>query len=370
MEHGLSSNCRRTIRQSLSYLNNHLSLDATLLVRQLGDRFNIEYVSGTASGLYEGLSGTWEGSLFSFVVEGRAPAITPDVLSIPLANVPFLPHYRLRSFASIAIDDPSGGLYGVLCGLSSAPLGPDTSGYQSLLEFSSEQIKFVLASELFVLEQAAHIDVLTEQAYGDHMTGLLNRNGWERAISAAMDNHRQEQGFISVFVIDIDELKALNDSDGHARGDQVITQVANELNRLFSMACVDDDFQGDYDLYSNCLAQVDRNIQSASINAKGDDEIVFSSEKVIVARTGGDEFSALITSVDDEEAAQIAELVMTELDDTGMPVSVGYACCRVAAKLPEAIRSADHAMYIEKKRRKREQRQRQASGKLNVVPGS
>lgn len=369
MEHGLSSNCRTTIRQSLSYLKNNLSVDAVLLVRQLSNQFHIEFVSGTATGLYEGLSGTWEGSIFDFVVEGRAPTIAPDVLSIPLANVPFLPNYRLRSFASTVIDDPSGGLYGMLCGISSSPIATDTSASQTLLEFCAEQIKFVLASELFVLEQSAHIDVLAEQAYSDQMTGLINRNGWDRVISAAMDNQRQGQGFVSIFVIDLDDLKTLNDSDGHASGDRVILQVASELIRLFSIACSSDDSQGDNTIFAAHLAQADKSIQYTSIKSPFyDDGLELNNNKVVVARTGGDEFCAMMIGIDDEFAALVADSVMKELDDVGMPVSVGYACCRQPSKLQETIRSADHAMYAEKKRRKNEQRR--TTGILNVLPHS
>ncbi len=369
MEHGLSSNCRTTIRQSLSYLKNNLSVDAVLLVRQLSNQYHIEYVSGTAAGLYEGLSGTWEGSIFDSVVKGRAPAIAPDVLSIPLANVPFLPNYRLRSFASIVIDDPGGGLYGILCGISSSPLSSDTCANQTLLGFCAEQIKFVLASELFVLDQSAHIDVLAEQAYSDQMTGLLNRNGWDRVISAAMDNQRQGQGqgFVSIFVIDLDDLKSLNDSDGHASGDRVISQIASELIRLFSLARSSEDSSADNIVFAAHLAQADKSIQYASIKSPvNDDALELNNNKVVVARTGGDEFSAMMIGVDDEIATVVADSVMKELDDLGLPVSVGYACCRQASKLQEAIRSADHAMYIEKKRRKREQRR--AMGILNVLP--
>lgn len=66
---------------------------------------------------------------------------------------------------------------------------------------------------------------LKEQASRDPLTGLLNRRGFLTALSKYIDN---AQAF-SLFYIDIDGFKRVNDSLGHSIGDKVLVEVAERL---------------------------------------------------------------------------------------------------------------------------------------------
>lgn len=70
---------------------------------------------------------------------------------------------------------------------------------------------------------------LAHAADHDALTGLHNRVGLEERIRAAGDAWRREASVSAVAFVDIDHLKAVNDSLGHAAGDRLITATAERL---------------------------------------------------------------------------------------------------------------------------------------------
>ena len=75
------------------------------------------------------------------------------------------------------------------------------------------------------------VEDLSRVAETDTLTGLYNRTGMEAMVAKT----RAEAGGQSVFVmlVDIDDLKRINDTLGHAAGDQAIREVALQLKRHF-----------------------------------------------------------------------------------------------------------------------------------------
>jgi diguanylate cyclase (GGDEF)-like protein len=85
---------------------------------------------------------------------------------------------------------------------------------------------------------------LKKLAYKDHLTGLLNRRGFEESImpaisqfSSGLEKLPERKGFIvksiSLILIDIDNFKDLNDKYGHPGGDEVLKHLATLLRVNF-----------------------------------------------------------------------------------------------------------------------------------------
>jgi diguanylate cyclase (GGDEF)-like protein len=68
-----------------------------------------------------------------------------------------------------------------------------------------------------------------EQALRDPATGLLNRRGLDEQLGAAIARAARDERALQVCMIDIDNLKPINDRLGHAAGDAAIAAVADEL---------------------------------------------------------------------------------------------------------------------------------------------
>ncbi|MDG9924315.1 MULTISPECIES: EAL domain-containing protein [unclassified Pseudomonas] len=162
---------------------------------------------------------------------------------------------------------------------------------------------------------------LESQAVTDALTGLYNRRGFHQALDTALSRVDRSGKRMAVLYLDLDGFKRINDSLGHDAGDQILRKVAEQLK--------------------HCLRPYD-----------------------IVARMGGDEFTALLDTLDHpEDAARVAEKLIElisvrhQLDgvEVTLGASIGIACFPECGQTVDGLlRSADMAMY-EAKRAGRQQ---------------
>lgn len=161
---------------------------------------------------------------------------------------------------------------------------------------------------------------LEYKALHDEMTQLPNRVLFiERLTHAFLESKHDHDRMFAVLFLDLDRFKLINDSLGHAVGDQLLIAVSKRLQR--------------------CLRQQDT-----------------------VARFGGDEFAILLDVVEDEaEAIQIAQRILNALKTTialdqheaYTSASIGIAVSSLDCQTPEELlQNADTAMYRAKKQGK------------------
>jgi diguanylate cyclase (GGDEF)-like protein len=163
---------------------------------------------------------------------------------------------------------------------------------------------------------------LAELATHDMLTGLINRRHLMTELAQALQRAQRRGWVVALMFIDLDGFKEINDTLGHAAGDQVLKEVA---------------------------ARVGRHVRKEDA----------------MARLGGDEFVILLSDVNTQEgAARVAEAALDELrqiaEIDGYPVrisaSIGISSVRGANgvdALPEALlNQADHAMYQAKQQGK------------------
>src|SRR5581483_10135391 len=72
-------------------------------------------------------------------------------------------------------------------------------------------------------------DVLRHQAFWDFVTDLPNRHLFFDRLHTALEQARQTGGRVALFFIDLDRFKVINDTLGHATGDQLLKAVALRL---------------------------------------------------------------------------------------------------------------------------------------------
>jgi diguanylate cyclase (GGDEF)-like protein/PAS domain S-box-containing protein len=163
-------------------------------------------------------------------------------------------------------------------------------------------------------------DQLAHRAFHDALTGLPNRSLFTDRVEHALARQHRAGERVAVLFFDIDDFKTVNDSLGHAAGDDLLVAVARRLDE--------------------CL--------------RGGDT---------AARLGGDEFGILLEDVTDmREAAGVAERLIEalrppfEIDGktTFVYASVGIALSGDTAgqHAAELLRNADVAMFTAKRRGK------------------
>ncbi|WP_193044781.1 GGDEF domain-containing protein [Mycolicibacterium baixiangningiae] len=91
----------------------------------------------------------------------------------------------------------------------------------------------------FAVQAVVHVlgvDLL--RANRDPLTGLLNRRAVYQQIEHLLTAHRDQHVHLAVAVVDLDDFKLLNDSHGHAAGDQALVAVARALRTGVSQTAV------------------------------------------------------------------------------------------------------------------------------------
>jgi diguanylate cyclase len=161
---------------------------------------------------------------------------------------------------------------------------------------------------------------LAHQASHDSLTGLPNRAFFEGRLSRSLRNAARQQDHLALLFLDSDHFKQINDSLGHAVGDEVLINVADRVR-----------------------AQL--------------------REHDLVARLGGDEFAVLLTPLHSrEDAERIAEKIIASMQlpmvlDGGesltTSLSVGIAYYPDDGSDPASLlNAADAAMYQAKRKRR------------------
>lgn len=160
---------------------------------------------------------------------------------------------------------------------------------------------------------------LTHQAFHDPLTNLANRVLFRDRVEHALMRYKRQETPLAVLFLDLDNFKNINDSLGHAAGDELLKSVAERL-----MSCV----------------------------RFGD----------TVARLGGDEFAILLEDTEQANnavtiAERVLECVLESFNissyDVKIGISVGIAFSTSSKETAdELLRNADVAMYIAKERGK------------------
>jgi diguanylate cyclase (GGDEF)-like protein/PAS domain S-box-containing protein len=155
---------------------------------------------------------------------------------------------------------------------------------------------------------------LHRRAFYDSLTDLPNRELFEDRVAHAIASALRENRAIAVLFIDLDDFKTVNDSLGHAAGDDLLRQTARRLH--------------------TCTRSSDT-----------------------AARLGGDEFAVLVESVGDRaDVDAVALRIHTALDEPFsiqgeeifVHASVGIASNADGGGCEELLRNADMAMYAAK----------------------
>lgn len=178
---------------------------------------------------------------------------------------------------------------------------------------------FVLISSFYIdltqkLMQETERNFLIKSAYTDELTQIHNR----RYCMEYMNKIKDSESFnYTVICFDLNNLKTVNDTRGHAMGDILIKSAADVIAETFE-------------------------------------------KHGLVARMGGDEFIAIIETSEEAEINRLTELFQTNIDhknqevtDLNMSIAYGYASCNPKEYNIEKIyQIADNRMYEKKKRMK------------------
>jgi diguanylate cyclase (GGDEF)-like protein len=135
----------------------------------------------------------------------------------PLVTQP--PH--LRFYAGAPLVDPNGMALGTIAVVDSQP--------RTFSEAQGAALKDLSTLVITALENRRKALLLGRMALTDHLTGLANRAQFERNMHSEMSRARRTAEPFSVLYLDLDGFKDINDSFGHAAGDEVLREISLRL---------------------------------------------------------------------------------------------------------------------------------------------
>jgi diguanylate cyclase (GGDEF)-like protein len=179
----------------------------------------------------------------------------------------------------------------------------------------------------------------SSEARTDHLTGLANRREFERVMEREVALAERHGRQLTVMMIDVDNLKKINDRKGHGAGDAALRLVAQELLR-----------------------------------------VVRASD--LCGRLGGDEFGVTMPETDLHRAGEVARRLRAAIQEMNLgarstdsvEVSIGLAAWRAGMDWQAVVKEADTELYEDKRHRKELRRwavneKRPPSIRLRGAPG-
>jgi len=161
------------------------------------------------------------------------------------------------------------------------------------------------------ISNARLYEKVQKQARTDSLTGLVNHSTFYSELDREIHRCRRYGSSLSLVMIDLDELKKINDAYGHLAGDAALRFVANQI--------------------THCIRETD-----------------------VAARYGGDEFALVFPNTDILEATVVADrlvkMVCAQQVETNdfqfcTSVSVGLSQYRPGVSLEEFMNEADSALF-------------------------
>lgn len=178
-----------------------------------------------------------------------------------------------------------------------------------------EQIEALLCCLIYPLRNALMYKKALQSAHTDELTGLNNRLSFNQSLQHEWDLAQRYDAPFSVLMLDIDHFKKINDTHGHAIGDDALVAIARAIKETIR-----------------------------------DSDIAF--------RYGGEEFVVLLNKTTEPGASLLAERIRKNIANLLIPVkdstikltaSLGSATLNSRENGEELLKRADDALYKAKK---------------------
>ena len=199
-----------------------------------------------------------------------------------------------------------------------------TAGKDSSKDRSKATIRGLRTKLTQALRRVAELEAAADT---DFLLDIPNRRGCERELQRALAYMKRYHASGALIVLDVDRLKPINDSFGHAAGDEVLKAIAATLRRQIRASDV-------------------------------------------VGRLGGDEFALLLWNLSETDAKAKAAIFEQAIDELSFVfrgqhvtagASAGVALLGAQSDPVRALEEADAAMYVRKAHRRHEPRIRLVS---------
>ncbi|MEG1489015.1 sensor domain-containing diguanylate cyclase [Acinetobacter sp.] len=292
----------------LKFLYQKFGFNLWMITRTEGDDWIVLQSEDNGYNVQPGQVFRWADSFCSHMVQGKAPRIAPRSEDIPLyVNAPIAKQVEIKAYIGQPLTKEDGSLFGTLCAIDPKPQSDAITKEAGLIDLLGQMLSYILQGELREVEQIRQRERFKEEALNDSLTGLFNRRAWDNLISLEEERCKRYGHPTAILMIDLNNLKTVNDSLGHTAGDELIQKAATALK--------------------GCVRSND-----------------------IVARLGGDEFAILSIENNQVNAENLVNRVLQVFAEANISAAIGLAMRNPLNGLLKALQEADEKMYAHKKK--------------------
>lgn len=292
----------------LEYLEERLGFGLWMVTRTSGDDWIVLSAQDSHYGVSPGDVFRWSDSFCYHMVQDAGPRVAPRSADVPrYAEAPIGRQVPIGAYVGVPLVRAEGTLFGTLCAIDPAPQSEAIAEMLPEVELLARLLSTVLEADLAATDARRRLERAESEANQDVLTGVLNRRGWQLRAEAEEERCRRYGHPLGVIVVDLDDLKEVNDRDGHSAGDRLLRTAAERL------------------------------VATCRIND-------------VVARLGGDEFGVMAVESGPLDTERLVRRIEKDLGEAGVRASVGWATRRPEGGLIEALAEADQRMYDRKRR--------------------
>ena len=292
-------------KRTLAHLQERLGFGLWMTTRASGDGWIVLRSHDRVYDVEDGDLLPWAGSICTRMIEKHAPQMATEGVDAIAGSALSVNELHVGAYVSVPIRRADGGLFGTLCALDPEAQPPELRRELPTVQMMARLLGTLLEAELLADERTRELGAAADLATQDELTGTLNRRGWRQRVEFEKERNRMFGSRCCLLAIDLDNLKALNDLEGHAAGDDMLRHTAS------------------------CLRAALRSSDA-------------------LARTGGDEFFVLASNCDEAASRKLYRTVREALDRENIAASLGMAPVHSAQDLDAALLDADKAMYADK----------------------
>ena len=303
----ISRETMRVIREQLAALYMRIPLKLWMVTGVKGDDWTVLCAHNQGYPVEEGQTFVWKDSLCCRMMANEGPQFASNVQDCDAyRGAPIGKQLAIRAYVGIPLYGEGNRFIGTLCGIDADPEVVGIRAGEGLVRQTADIVSRLLSMEHMVAQAQSRAQEIEDSAMRDEMTGLLNRRGWNRLLKQTAAP--TDKSVHAVIVVDLDNLKSINDDSGHAAGDQLIANAARLL----------------------------------SASMRGQD---------VVARLGGDEFGVLLRNVYPRHADDISARLTKEMAAAAVAATTGFASMPPQYSLIATIEAADQMLIASKRQR-------------------
>ncbi|MCK4107891.1 sensor domain-containing diguanylate cyclase [Acinetobacter radioresistens] len=290
----------------LEYLHKKIGFNLWMITRVEGKDWIVLQSEDHGYQVEPGQVFNWADSFCSHMVMGKTPKIAPRSKEVPLyASAPINKQVEIETYIGEPLVNEDGSVFGTLCAIDPSPKPAELVEHQDLIETFGKLLSLILQAELRENEHIRKNERLRLEALTDGLTGLYNRRAWDQLLTLEEDRCKRYGHPAAVLIVDLNNLKIINDTQGHRAGDELIQKTAEILR--------DNTRQND-----------------------------------VVARLGGDEFSILNVENDQAGVKALVKRLLKALKKAGINAAIGACMRHPSHGLHWAMMEADKKMYENK----------------------